>query len=61
MMQHDEIVPQTHFESLNPHIKLDGTRLAIPTEAVAWPCGERPTDCGRQLVRLWRHEYAFDR
>ena len=36
MMQHEAIVPQTHFESLNPHIKLAGTRLVIPTETVAW-------------------------
>jgi acyl transferase domain-containing protein/thioesterase domain-containing protein/acyl carrier protein len=39
MMQHDEIMRQTHFESLNPHIKLDGTRLVIPTEHVPWPRG----------------------
>ena len=41
MMQHDEIAPQTHFESLNPHIQLDGTRLVIPTEHIAWPRGAR--------------------
>ncbi len=46
MMQHDEIVPQTHFESLNPHIKLDGTRLVIPTEHIAWPRGPRPRRAG---------------
>ena len=40
MMQHDEIVRQTHFESLNPHIKLEGTRLVIPTEHVPWPRGK---------------------
>lgn len=39
MMQHDEIMRQTHFESLNPHIKLEGTRLVIPTEHVPWPRG----------------------
>ncbi len=37
MMQHERIMRQTHFEALNPHIKLDGTRLVIPTEHVAWP------------------------
>ena len=37
MMQHDEIVRQTHFEQLNPHITLEGTRLSIPTKHVAWP------------------------
>ena len=40
MMQHDEIMRQTHFESLNPHIKLEGTRLVIPTEHVPWPRGK---------------------
>ena len=61
MMQHDEIAPQTHFESLNPHINLDGTRLVIPTEHVPWPRGKRRAIGGRQLVRLRRHEHAFDR
>jgi acyl transferase domain-containing protein/thioesterase domain-containing protein/acyl carrier protein len=37
MMRHDRIMRQTHFETLNPHIKLDGTRLRIPTEHVDWP------------------------
>lgn len=46
MMQHDQIAPQTHFESLNPHIKLDGTRLVIPTEHVAWPQGGQPRIAG---------------
>ncbi len=40
MMQHDEILQLTHFESLNPHIKLDGTRIVIPTQHVAWPRGK---------------------
>ena len=60
MMQHDEIAPQTHFESLNPHIKLDGTRLVIPTEHVAVAARRAAADRGRQLVWLRRHEYAFD-
>src|SRR4051794_12049564 len=37
MMQHERIIRQTHFESLNPHIKLVGSRLVIPTEDTAWP------------------------
>lgn len=37
MMQHEQITRQTHFEALNPHINLDGTRLVIPTEHIAWP------------------------
>jgi acyl transferase domain-containing protein/thioesterase domain-containing protein/acyl carrier protein len=40
MMQHEEIMRLTHFESLNPHIKLEGTRLVIPTEHVPWPSGK---------------------
>ncbi len=41
MMRHERIAPQTHFETLNPHIDLSGTRLAIPTEHVPWPQGDR--------------------
>ena len=41
LMQHEQIMPQTHFESLNPHIQLEGTRLAIPTETVSWPRSKR--------------------
>lgn len=41
MMQHEEIVPQTHFETLNPHINLSGTRLTIPTAHVPWPRSDR--------------------
>jgi acyl transferase domain-containing protein/thioesterase domain-containing protein/acyl carrier protein len=46
MMQHEEIVPQAHFEKLNPHIDLSGTRLVIPTELAAWPRGKRPRVAG---------------
>jgi len=46
MMQHDQIAPQTHFETLNPHITLDGTRLVIPTEHISWPRGNRPRLAG---------------
>jgi acyl transferase domain-containing protein/thioesterase domain-containing protein/acyl carrier protein len=41
LMQHEEILPQANFESLNPHIKLDGTRLAIPTKQIPWPRSKR--------------------
>ena len=61
MMQHDEIAPQTHFESLNPHIKLDGTRLAIPDRAHAVAARQAAAHRGRQLVRLRRNEHAPDR
>ncbi|MGD9633264.1 MAG: SDR family NAD(P)-dependent oxidoreductase [Pirellulales bacterium] len=46
MMEHDAIVPQTHFESLNPHIQLAGTRLVIPTEQTPWARGGRPRVAG---------------
>src|SRR3954451_10522606 len=46
MMQHEEILRQTHFESLNPHIKLEGTRLLIPTEHVPWPRGNHRRAAG---------------
>jgi acyl transferase domain-containing protein/acyl carrier protein len=41
-MQHKTIPPLVHFHSLNPHIRLDGTRLFIPTESCTWnPNGPR--------------------
>jgi acyl transferase domain-containing protein/thioesterase domain-containing protein/acyl carrier protein len=48
MMQHETIARQTHFEQLNPHISLAGTRLAIPTENLAWPAQplKRPRRAG---------------
>jgi acyl transferase domain-containing protein/thioesterase domain-containing protein/acyl carrier protein len=46
MLEHEAIAPQTHFESLNPHIHLEGTRLVIPTEPTAWPRGARPRIAG---------------
>lgn len=46
MLQRGEIVPQTNFEALNPHIRFDGTRLRIPTEPIAWPSGARPRRAG---------------
>ncbi len=46
MMQHDQIARQTHFESLNPHMNLEGTRLAVPTETIDWPPGHRPRRAG---------------
>jgi len=32
-----EIVPHLHFTKLNPHISLDGTTFAIPTQRQPWP------------------------
>ncbi|MEQ8790735.1 MAG: amino acid adenylation domain-containing protein [Pirellulaceae bacterium] len=36
LMQHGQIAPQAHLEQLNPHIKLEGTRLRFPTETIGW-------------------------
>ena len=42
LMQQEVIPPQLYFNSLNPHISLDGSRIVIPTEATPWPAnGER--------------------
>ena len=46
VLEHEEIPPNLHFQSLNPHISLDGTRLALPTELRAWPRGDRPRFAG---------------
>ena len=34
--QHRQIPPHLNFQTLNPLIQLEGTRLRIPTELVAW-------------------------
>jgi acyl transferase domain-containing protein/NAD(P)-dependent dehydrogenase (short-subunit alcohol dehydrogenase family) len=36
-LHHGEIPPQPNFTTLNPHIELAGTRLAIPTQLTPWP------------------------
>jgi acyl transferase domain-containing protein len=36
----EEIPANLHFEKLNPHISLEGTRFCIPQQTVAWPRGE---------------------
>ncbi len=41
LMQHDTLVPQLHFQKLNPHISLAGSRVVIPTERNAWPADQR--------------------
>ena len=33
---HHEIPPNLHFQSLNPHIELEGTRLFLPTATTPW-------------------------
>jgi acyl transferase domain-containing protein/NADPH:quinone reductase-like Zn-dependent oxidoreductase/acyl carrier protein len=41
-LRHEAVPPQLHFQRLNPHITLEGTRLAVPTSLVPWPKGEVP-------------------
>lgn len=38
-LQHEAIPPQIHFKSLNKHLSLEGTRLAVATKMTAWPRG----------------------
>ncbi|MHB1132623.1 MAG: type I polyketide synthase [Chloroflexota bacterium] len=38
-LQHATIPANLHYTSLNPHISLANTRLAIATQASAWPAG----------------------
>jgi len=40
-LEHEEIPPHLHFQKLNPHISLENTPFAIPTQARAWPAGTR--------------------
>lgn len=42
MMQHGEIPAQLHLSEINPHIDVDGSRIAVPTEPLVWQ--------GRQLA-----------
>jgi len=37
MMQHRTLFPQAHFQKLNRHIQLDGTRLALSDQLRPWP------------------------
>ncbi|MGB0128391.1 MAG: type I polyketide synthase, partial [Rhodocyclaceae bacterium] len=46
MLQHGEIPPLVHFKTLNPHISLAGTRLAVPTKLMPWPAGAQPRCIG---------------
>lgn len=46
MLKHQRIPGQLNLEQLNPNIRLDGTRLRIPREAVAWPMQDRPRIAG---------------
>lgn len=46
MLHHHEIPAQTHFEELNRHINLTGTRIKVPTERSPWPESDEPRIAG---------------
>lgn len=37
MMREGIIPPQLHFDSLNEHVSLEGSRLLVPTQSTNWP------------------------
>ncbi|TXC66107.1 hypothetical protein FSC37_09690 [Piscinibacter aquaticus] len=46
VLRHGEVPPQVHFRSINPHISLTGTRLAIPSRPTPWPGDDRARCAG---------------
>lgn len=36
-LRHERVPPQLHFRTLNPLVSLDGTRLRVVPDGVAWP------------------------
>jgi acyl transferase domain-containing protein/acyl carrier protein len=46
VLQHREIPKQVHFRSLNPHLSLGGTCLAVADAHRAWPAGAFPRVAG---------------
>src|SRR5262249_14281686 len=45
-LRHEEIPPHLHLRTINPHIALEGTAFAIPTETRPWPAGGAPRFAG---------------
>jgi acyl transferase domain-containing protein/acyl carrier protein len=45
-LENEAIPKNLHFRKLNPEIALEGSRLVIPTETVAWPRGARARVAG---------------
>ncbi|MFO1456199.1 MAG: type I polyketide synthase [Steroidobacteraceae bacterium] len=45
-LEHATIPPQALFESPNPHLALDGTRLYVPTQEAPWPRAGSPRFAG---------------
>jgi acyl transferase domain-containing protein/NADPH-dependent curcumin reductase CurA/acyl carrier protein/nucleoside-diphosphate-sugar epimerase len=41
-LRHQAIAPQPNFTRLSPHIRFEGTRLAVPTALTPWPRGAVP-------------------
>ncbi len=41
VLHHGEIPPNLHFTKLNPHIRIDGTRIKFPTGVERWPSETR--------------------
>ncbi len=41
-LYHETIGPNIHFEKGNPNIPFDELKLKVPTDAVAWPAGDKP-------------------
>ncbi|MEM7305299.1 MAG: SDR family NAD(P)-dependent oxidoreductase [Planctomycetota bacterium] len=45
-LQHEEIPPNLHFETPNPHVPWDESVVQVPTEARPWPRGATPRLAG---------------
>ncbi|WP_437760870.1 SDR family NAD(P)-dependent oxidoreductase [Sorangium sp. So ce1389] len=45
-LQHKKLVPNLHFQRLNPNITLENTPFFIPTAVAAWDAGEEPRRAG---------------
>ncbi|MET0791814.1 MAG: type I polyketide synthase, partial [Polyangiaceae bacterium] len=46
VLGHAEIPGQLHFQTLNPHLSLNGTCLAVADRHRAWPAGAQPRVAG---------------
>ena len=45
-LQHGEIPPNLHFQSLNPAITLSNLQVVVPTAAIPWPATHQPRLAG---------------
>lgn len=46
MMRHRLVPAQLHFQTLNPHVSLDDSRLAVPTQSIDWQSNGQPRAAG---------------